>query len=205
MRLSPSCIMVAAIGFATASIGRGAVSAGPAAPRALSEAQQIASAVLPLPAEFRAGAQVLGYRAGSAKLVQLRAGTGPFICLASDPAATQFHVACYHKSLEPFMARGRALREAGTAAAQVDTVRFAEAKSGKLVMPKLPAALYQSTGGTYDSVTKAIKGGMASTVIYVPGATVETTGITGKPGKPGEPWLMLPGTPKAHIMLVGSM
>jgi hypothetical protein len=36
-----------------------------------------------------------------------------FTCLASDPAVARFHVACYHHSLEPFMACGRALREQG--------------------------------------------------------------------------------------------
>src|SRR5690349_24727504 len=112
------------------------LSASPLAAQArLTEARQVASAVLPLPAEFREQARVLGYRAGSAGLVVLREGKGPFTCLASDPAATRFHVACYHESLEPFMARGRALRAAGTTGARVDSVRFAEVRSGRLVMP----------------------------------------------------------------------
>ena len=117
----------------------------PAAPP-LTEAQQIASAVLPLPAEFRDGARVLGYRTGSAQLVPLREGNGAFTCLATDPAA-EFHLACYHNSMEPFMARGRALRAQGVKGAQVDTVRFAEVKSGKLTVPTQPAALYQLFGG----------------------------------------------------------
>src|SRR5213594_1577603 len=57
--------------------------------------QQIAAAVLAVPTEFRTGARVLGYHAGSARLVTLREGTGPFVCLASDPAGSRFHVACY--------------------------------------------------------------------------------------------------------------
>src|SRR5579884_1168187 len=127
------------------ALAQGAKTAAPAAP-ALTEPQQIASAVLPLPNEFRDGATVLGYKPGSAKLVTLKKGTGAFTCLASDPAAPRFHVACYHKSLEPFMARGRALRESGVKGDNVDTVRFAEIKSGKLAFPKQPAALYQLTG-----------------------------------------------------------
>jgi hypothetical protein len=78
-----------------------------------SPAQQIAAAVLPLPPEFRADARVLGYQAGRHELVPLREGKGPFTRLATDPAAKGFHVACYHQSLEPFMARGRALRASG--------------------------------------------------------------------------------------------
>ena len=52
-------------------------------PPKLNEAQQIASSVLPLPAEFRQSARILGYREGSTKLVPLKEGTGPFTCLAT--------------------------------------------------------------------------------------------------------------------------
>src|SRR3954468_15690794 len=71
---------------------------------------QIAGAVLAAPAELREGAAVLGYNA-EGKMVELRAGKNEMICLASDPAKTAFNVACYHKDLEPFMARGRELLE----------------------------------------------------------------------------------------------
>ncbi|HXT16011.1 MAG TPA: hypothetical protein VN706_10315 [Gemmatimonadaceae bacterium] len=171
----------------------------------LTEAQQIASAVLPLPQEFRADATVLGYRAGSTTLTVLRTGKGAFTCLASDPAQSRFHVACYHNSLEPFMARGRALRERGVKGDQVDTVRFAEIKAGKLVMPKQPAALYQLTGpaGSYDAATNTAKGASALDVVYISGATTATTGLSDRPN--AGPWIMYPGTPKAHIMLTPKM
>jgi hypothetical protein len=178
-------------------------SAAKAAP--LSAAQQIASAVLPLPNEFRADATVLGYRAGSARLVTLRQGKGGFTCLASDPSQARFHVACYHNSLEAFMARGRALREQGVKGDQVDTVRFAEIKSGKLAMPKQPAALYQLSGasGSYDAASNTIKDASALDVVYISGATSATTGLSERPA--AGPWLMYPGTPKAHIMLTPKM
>ena len=57
-------------------------------------------------------------------------------CLASDPKQAEFHAACYHNDMEPFMARGRALRAGGVTGAQVDSVRFREVKEGKLPMPK---------------------------------------------------------------------
>ena len=172
----------------------------------LTEAEQIASAVLPLPKEFRDGATVLGYRAGSSKLTLLKKGKGDFTCLASNPAALRFHVACYHNSLEPFMARGRELREQGVTGDKVDTVRFAEIKSGKLFMPKQAAALYQMTGpaGSYDVATNTIKGAQPLYVIYISGATGASTGLSEKP-IPDGPWIMEPGTPKAHIMLTPKM
>src|SRR5829696_7550942 len=102
-RIVVSCLcLVSAVAH-----GQSAAPASPAAPQPV--AQQIASAVLPLPQEFRADARVLGYKPGATQVSMLREGKGPFTCLANDPAAGRFHVACYHQSLEPFMARGRAL------------------------------------------------------------------------------------------------
>lgn len=169
-------------------------------------AQQIAAAVLPLPLEFRAGATVLGYHAGSPALVPLRTGTGAFTCLASNPALSRFHVACYHNSLEPFMARGRALRAAGTKDDQVDSVRFREVRARRLKVPRQPAALYSITGpvGSYDSTTGKTNGARSLYVVYIPFATAESTGISAQPAQ-GTPWIMFPGTPKAHIMFVPSM
>src|SRR5579872_6243182 len=69
---------------------------------------QIASAILAAPADLRDGATVLGYNAQGA-LVRLREGKNEMICLASDPTKTAFSVACYHRDLEPYMARGREL------------------------------------------------------------------------------------------------
>ena len=177
-----------------------------AAPASLTDAQQIASAVLPLPAEFRGDARVLGYRVGAKGLVTLREGNGAFICLASNPAVKGFHVACYHKSLEPFMARGRALRASGVRGDQVDSARFREIRQGRLVMPNQPAALYSLTGpaGSYDPATNTAAGARPLSVIYISGATTASTGLSAKP-MAGAPWIMYPGTPKAHIMLVPAM
>lgn len=163
--------------------------------------QQIASAVVALPQEFRADARVLGYRADSPQLVALREGSGPFTCLASDPAAKEFHVACYHQSLEPFMARGRALRASGVKGEMVDSARFAEVRTGKLVMPKQAAMLYSVFGpaDAFDASTGTLRNSRSLYVVYMPGATAASTGLSAKPAQ-GTPWIMFPGTPKAHIM-----
>lgn len=172
----------------------------------LSEAAQIASAVAPLPAQFRENATVLGYRTGAATLSPLREGSGPFICLASDPKTPErFHVACYHRSLEPFMARGREIRASGPANVNVDSIRYAEAAEGRLKLPESPAALYSLTG-TPANVTAdgAVSGARMLHVIYIPYATAESTGLSTTPAANG-PWLMNPGTPKAHIMFIQRM
>src|SRR5687767_6725814 len=105
-----------------------------------SAADQITQAVLPLPKDLREGATVLGY-APDGKFTSLRAGTGSMVCLSSNPNVERWHVACYHKSLEPFMARGRELRTQGVQGPQVDSVRFGAAKQGKLKLPTEPALL----------------------------------------------------------------
>jgi hypothetical protein len=164
--------------------------------------EQVAAAVLPLPKDQRASARVLGYT-GDGKLVTLREGKG-MTCLASNPKAAQFHVACYHESMEPFMARGRELRASGVKDPLVDSTRFREAKSGKLKLPERPAALYSLTGGAFDAKTGTAPGARHLYVVYIPYATEGTTGISERPVT-GQPWIMFPGTPKAHIMFVPAM
>jgi len=168
--------------------------------------QQIAAAVLALPEGMRAGAAVLGYRSPGAGLTELRKGSNGMTCLADDPANPAFHVACYHESLEPFMARGRALRAEGVKGGLVDSARFREIKEGTLKMPATPTALYSLSGpaGSWDPATNAVKGGRALYVVYIPGATSASTGLPTIPAA-GLPWIMFPGTPKAHIMFVPEM
>ena len=163
-------------------------------------AEQLVSAVLPLPANMREGAGVLGYKTAG-KLEQLRAPKNGMLCLADDPGDDRFHVACYADTLEPFMARGRSLRAAGVTGGRVDTVRFDEAKKGALKMPTAPAALYSLTGpkGDFDVATGKTKTSSGLFVLYMPFATAESTGLSAKPNN--GPWIMFPGTPKAHLML----
>jgi hypothetical protein len=182
-----------------------AKSAAAAAPAKLPTVdQQIAVAVQALPKEMQAGATVMGYRTAD-KLETIREGKNGMTCLALFAIEKDFHVACYQDSMEPFMARGRELRAQGMKADKVDTVRFAEVAAGKIKMPRL-ATMYQIFGkpNSWNAETGKIGDASTLTVIYVPGATPETTGLSLSPAKSG-PWLMHPGTPKAHIMLSGTM
>jgi hypothetical protein len=207
MRLTAlPCLLALSVSAAAAQSASAPASVPSPTPAAVPPAeQQIAAAVLPLPKDLRAGASVLGY-SPDGKLVSLHTGSGDMTCLASDPAAPRFHVACYHKSMEPFMARGRALRAQGVKGDQVDSVRFAEARSGKLALPKQPAALYTLTGpvGSFDPATGVATGARALYVVYIPYATAASTGLSAVPVKDA-PWIMFPGTPKAHIMFVAGM
>jgi hypothetical protein len=190
----------------TATPASGTPAAAAAVLPALSAAEQIAAATLPLPAELRASATVLGHATPGAALGTLRQGAGSFVCLAPVPGAERFHAACYHRALEPFMARGRALRTAGTTGDRVDSVRFTEVRAGRLAMPTGPATLYSLTGPAagYDAAANVARGARALVVVYIPGATEASTGLSTKPQE-NAPWLMFPGTPKAHIMFTPRM
>lgn len=160
---------------------------------------QIAGAVMAAPEELRAGAKVLGYNP-ERKLVTLREGSNELVCLASDPGQEAFNVACYHKDLDPFMARGRELTAEGVTGQRRHDLRNQEVEAGKLSIPKEPRTLYVLTGSGFDPATGKVERAYLRWVIYTPYATAESTGLSTKPIE-GGPWLMSAGTPGAHIMI----
>lgn len=163
---------------------------------------QIKTALLAAPADKRDGAMVYGYN-NDGKLIVLKEGTNNLICLADDPTRKGISVACYSRKLEPFMARGRELIAEGKSEIEKRAIRKKEADSGKLKMPDAPSMLYVFSGSeeNYDKNTGDLKDGKFRYVIYIPYATTESTGLPDKPDVPGMPWLMEPGTHRAHIMI----
>jgi len=160
---------------------------------------QIAAAVLAAPEERRPDATVLGYD-GKGALVTLRKGTNDLVCLADNPAEDGFSAACYHKDLEPFMARGRELTAQGITGRQRNETRWKEIEGGKLPMSREPRMLYVLTGKTFDASTGQVVEAYLRWVIYVPFATAQSTGFSTK-AAPGAPWLMDAGTAGAHVMI----
>ena len=160
---------------------------------------QIAGALQAAPADQRETATVIGFDA-QGKHTTLRKGTGILVCLADDPREDKFNVACYHKDLEPFMARGRELAALGPRGRGPEDVRWKEIQAGTLPMPKEPRLTTIVQGSAFDAATGTVTESYTRWVIYTPGATSESTGLPITPG-PGAPWLMFPGTPGAHIMI----
>ena len=161
---------------------------------------QIAGAVLAAPEEMREGAQVLGYDK-TGKFTELRSGTNELVCVADDPEKEGFSTACYHKDMEPFMTRGRELRAEGIDGQELFDQREEEAKNGTLEMPDGPSTLHILTGKEFSADSMNVVDAYYRYVVYVPFATVASTGLPPKPRAPGEPWLMDPGTHRAHIMI----
>ncbi len=163
---------------------------------------QIKTALLAAPEDMRAGAMVYGYDA-KGEFVVLRKGTNELVCLADNPKQAGLSVSCYHKDLEPFMARGRDLKNAGKSFQEIFDIREAEAKSGKLMMPKQASNLqiYSAKAEDYNETTGEVAKGSFRYVVYIPWATAASTGLPIKPEAPGMPWIMDPGTHRAHIMI----
>ena len=161
--------------------------------------EQIAGAVLPAPEEARDSVMVYGYDV-EGNLVPLREGTNDLICLADQPGDETFHAACYHVSLEPYMARGRELRAEGIDRQESFRIRHEEADAGTLEMPSAPAAVYNLSAPLAEFDPATVTVGLYA--LYIPHATTATTGLPERPSGPGAPWIMRPDTPSAHIMIV---
>lgn len=163
---------------------------------------QIKTALLAAPAESKDKAMVYGY-SPSGEFIVLRKGENELVCLADDPNQPGLSVACYHKSLDPFMARGRELKKEGKSFQQRFDIRDQEVKDGKLMMPKQPTTLfvYSADKEKFNPMTGETQDGYMRSVVYIPYATAESTGLPTKPVGPGLPWIMDPGTYRAHIMI----
>lgn len=201
-RTRPTLSRRSAAALSAALVAAGALTPLDAAAQVPPLEEQIAGAVLALPADQRAGATVMGYRAAG-ELSVIREGSGDMICLADAPANETYHVACYHESLEPMMAMGRELTARGIVDPERDRIRAAAAASGELDLPAGPAAFHSLTApiAGWDPHTGTLEGAAELHTVYVPFQTAEATGLSPVPAGNGQPWLMFPGSYRAHIMI----
>lgn len=179
-----------------------ALSTAVAAQAQASNSAEIKLALMAAPAELRDGAGIYSV-SPEGELVVVRAGKNDLICLTDDPSQKGLNVSCYHKQLDAFMERGRQLKREGKSFQEVFDIREREVKEGKLMMPGDPSTLYVYTAqdGQFDPKTGSVTKGYLRYVIYIPYATAESTGLPLAPSAPGMPWIMDPGTHRAHIMI----
>ena len=165
----------------------------------LSPEMQIRLAVQAAPAEAREGATVQGWNAAG-EYVTLREGSNSLVCMAPNPTREQFEVSCHHDGLEPYFARGRELSAEGVTGNDRVQRRWDEFTAGTLPIP-YGSTNHILTGSGFDPETGEVTDPFLRWVVYTPNATAESTGLTTQPGDI-VPWLMFPGTPGAHIMIV---
>ena len=167
-----------------------------------SKETQIKMALLAAPEDQRENATVYGYGLDG-NVVLLRKGSNQTICLGDDPNREGLSVASYHISAQPFMIRGWELKKEGKTFQEIFDIREAESKAGKLQLPDQGSVLNALTADEADVnwVTGEAKNTYTRSVIYIPWATAESTGLPLSPAGPGLPWIMNPGTHRAHIMI----
>lgn len=167
-----------------------------------SKKAMITTALQAVPEKRRKNCTVKGFDE-SGDVVVLQEGNNPWICLADDPRKDGFSAASYHESLEPFMARGRTLKKDGKDGREIFNIREKEIKSGKLEMCEPGAMLhvYYGPKAVYDPQTGEVSDAQHRFVVYMPFATAASTGLPESPQESNHPWIMDPGTHKAHIMI----
>ena len=166
-----------------------------------SEEALIATALMAAPEASRDSAKVIGFNM-EGEFVTFREGSNEFIVLVDDAQKEGFNAACYHKDLEPFMARGRALRAEGKSRKEIFEIRGAEMANGELSIPTGTALhIYFGPETNYDPETNKVDQARLRYVVYLPYATAASTGLPEQPVAANHPWIMDPGTHRAHIMI----
>jgi hypothetical protein len=158
---------------------------------------RIAEAVRPLPDDLQAGATVVVYDQKTGARQVLRQGTNMMECQPKSPV--DGFTRCYHKQLAPRRDLEAKLHAEGKKDEEVTAAVQAAIKAGTIKPP---------TFGTMSYRLSDDKGRIQKLwVMSVPGATPESIGVSTSSqredallGK-GLPWLMLPGTPGAHVMI----
>ena len=175
----------------------GALLVGPATAQAQSVDQQIADAVLPLPEDLKAGATVVTHDPDTGARKVLREGTNQVECQPPDMEAMQ--TTCYSMSAAPQFDLMAKLSAEGKSPEEVQAGIAAAREAGTLALPT-----FGSMGYALRHDDRRIK---LLWVMMVPGATSESIGVSTESQRnnalkgEGRPWLMLAGTPNAHIMI----
>jgi len=161
----------------------------------------VATALMAAPEESRSGCKVIGYNMAG-EFVTFKEGDNEFIVLVDNHDQVGFNAACYHKDLEPFMARGRALKAEGKTSQEIFDIREKEMKAGELEITRGSTLhIYYGAKTLYDPETSKVDGAQLRYVVYMPWATAESTGLPAAPVASNHPWIMNPGTHRAHIMI----
>ena len=158
---------------------------------------RIAAAIRPLPDDLQAGATVVVYDQKTGDRQVLRQGTNMMECQPKSPV--DGFTRCYHKQLAPRRDLEAKLRAQGKKDEEVTAAVQAATKAGTIKAPTFGMMSYRLSDD---------KGRIQKLwVMSVPNATPETIGVSTSSqreeallGK-GLPWLMLPGTPGAHVMI----
>ncbi|HEV3062737.1 MAG TPA: hypothetical protein VGY48_31105 [Vicinamibacterales bacterium] len=157
----------------------------------------IAAAVLPLPEDLRAGATVVTYDPATGARKVIRQGTNAVECQPKNP--TDGFTRCYNKALGPRRDLEAKLHAEKKSDKEIQDAVAAAVKAGTIKAPTFGMMSYRLSSD--DGRIKRLW------VMSVPNATPESIGVSTVSQRDaalkgeGLPWLMLPGTPGAHVMI----
>ena len=157
---------------------------------------EIAQATLPLPEDLRAGATVYKYDTKTGERVVLRKGTNFVECM---PRAEDGFTRCNGTVTAARRDFSAKLRAQGKSDKEIDAA-VEEAVKGGTLQPAPFGVMSYRLYGKKDRI-------QLLWVLSVPGATPESIGVSEHSQRDpaiagdGRPWLMLSGTPHAHIMI----
>jgi hypothetical protein len=157
---------------------------------------RIAEALKPLPNDLKDGAAVVTYDAVTGARQVLRQGTNAIEC---QPKAADGFIRCYNKMLAPRRDLEAKLHAEKKSDAEIEAAIAAALKAGTIKPPQFGMMSYR-----YSDDPKRIK---LLWVMSVPNATTESIGVSTLSQRDaalkgeGQPWLMLAGTPGAHVMI----
>lgn len=160
------------------------------------EADLIKQAVTPLPVELRDGAEVFTYDKHWQRRV-LRPGTNTIRCHAPGSVSLSVNLVaqCFHESWEASMVRMTRALSDGLQGGEAFNTLVAEMRAGKITRPEAGSVLFELFG------EEGLQG-HANMAVATPNATPDSVGVSSVPNA-HRPWLMLPATPMAHIMIPG--
>ena len=160
-------------------------------------ADPIAQALLPLPEDLRAGAAVFAYDSATGARKVLRPGTNFVECSPRNP--DDGFTRCYNTVTAPRRDLTARLRAAKKSDKEIEEALAVATAAGTITPPPFGTMSYRLYGKR-DRIQWLW-------VLAVPGATPESIGVSVGSQRDealkgqGVPWLMLPGTPGAHIMI----
>jgi hypothetical protein len=157
---------------------------------------RITEALKPLPDDLKADATVVAYDKATGARQVLRQGKNDIEC---QPKAEDGFVRCYNKILAPRRDMEAKLRAEKKSDKEVSEAIAAATKAGTLKAPQFGTMSYR-----YSDDPSRIK---LLWVMSVPNATPASLGVSTVSQRDaalkghGMPWMMLPGTPGAHVMI----
>lgn len=160
-------------------------------------ADPIAQALLPLPDDLKAGAAVFTYDAVTGARKVLRPGTNFVECSPRNPE--DGFTRCYNTVTAPRRDLSAELRAQKKTDKEIEEALAAATAAGTIKPTPFGTVSYRLYGKK-DRI-------QLLWVLSVPGATPESVGVSEGSQRDvaikgqGVPWLMLPGTPGAHIMI----